>query len=264
MTPTGISLVVPTYNERDNIRPLVEELFGVLCPRQDIAFELVIVDDRSPDGTADAVRGIQSEYPVGLIERDAERGLGASVMEGFAASRYSRVGVMDGDLSHDPAVLPQMIEALATADLVVASRLAPGGTVDRWSFLRRTVSMTGTMLCRGLTDISDPLSGFFVCRKSVLEPLDGELISPGYKILLEILVRGDYAAVSSIPYTFRLRRNSRSKLCLREYRLFIRQLAAFYSQRRLGRVPAAPPRARRPGDSLTILEKRNLSHDQGS
>lgn len=228
MQTKSISIIIPTYNERPNVRLLVQELFAVVGAHSDLRAELIIVDDNSPDGTAQEALELQRNYPVRVIQRTGERGLGVSVMEGIEAARYPLVAVMDGDLSHDPSVLPEMIEACTNADIVVASRMEPGGTVDNWRLLRKTLSLCGIYLCRGLTKASDPLSGYFVCRKSVLKPLAGRLVSSGYKILLEILVRGCYSRIDSVPFLFRQRAYSKSKLCSREYFLFLKQIIYFY------------------------------------
>ncbi|HEC11941.1 MAG TPA: polyprenol monophosphomannose synthase [Acidiferrobacteraceae bacterium] len=222
-----ISIIVPTYNECPNIETFVTELFETLRPYRDIDAELIVVDDNSPDGTAAAARAMANDYPVKVICRSGKLGLGSAVMEGFAASKRPLVAVMDGDLSHDPAVLPRMIRALADNDLAVGSRFGEQSRVEQWTFGRKWLSLAGVAAARRLTGLQDPLSGYFCLRQSVLASMLHTLVSPGYKILLEIMMSKGVRTHQSFDYIFRQRQFSTSKLNFREYILFINQLMVF-------------------------------------
>ncbi len=221
----SISLITPTYNERENIPLLVEEVFGAVRDFPEIDLELIVVDDNSPDGTGDVAESLREHYPVQVVHRPGKMGLGSAVMEGFGQSKRDYLGVMDADLSHDPAVLPQLILGLREHDLMVGSRYNPGSRVERWPWYRKLISQTGVFFAQKLTGVEDPLSGYFFLHRRVIQNLS--LTSPGYKILLEILVKGSYSSFQQIPFVFRNRQFSSSKLNLGEYYLFTKQLLVF-------------------------------------
>ena len=220
-----VSIVTPTYNERQNLPKLAEELFEIVAKDPDIDLELIIVDDNSPDGTGEVADTLAKSFPIKVIHREGKMGLGSAVMEGFALSERNYLGVMDADLSHDPIIIPEMISSLKDNDIVIGSRFNAESTVENWHFVRKLTSQAGVWLARRLTKVSDPLSGYFFLRRSVLEGVS--LTSPGYKILLEILVKGKYSKVKEIPFRFRSREFSTSKLNSQEYFLFIKQLLVF-------------------------------------
>jgi dolichol-phosphate mannosyltransferase len=220
-----ISLITPTYNERENIPLLAEEVFTTVRQRPDIDLELIVVDDNSPDGTGEAAERLRDRYPIRVIHRAGRFGLGSAVMEGFRASDRPLLGVMDADLSHDPAVLPDLITQLERYDITVGSRYNPESRVEKWPWHRKLISQTGVFFARMLTGVHDPLSGYFFLHRSVIEGL--QLTSPGFKILLEILVKGNYASTLEIPFVFRNREHSSSKLNFKEYLLFTKQLLVF-------------------------------------
>ena len=212
-----ISLVVPTYNERGNIAALVERTGEALASTGE-PFELIIVDDNSPDGTADAVRALQGIRPwLRLLVRTKARGLSTAVMAGWDIAHGDVLGCMDADLQHPPEVLSKLVESLRTtrADVVVASRHVRGGGVSDWSLARRFVSWTATVLATmilpgTLGEVRDPMSGFFLLRRHVIR---GAVLKPrGYKILLEVLAKGDYALVREVPFVFEERVEGGSKI----------------------------------------------------
>ena len=248
----SVSIIVPTYNERPNIEALVTELFHVLRSYPEIDAEVIFVDDASPDGTADAARGMAAKYPVRVIERTAKRGLGGAVLAGFAASRRPILCVMDGDLSHDPALLPRLVHAMADHDLAVGSRFGSDSGVESWTFGRKWLSLLGVWLARRLTGLPDPLSGYFCLRRSVLGPMPARPVSQGYKILLEIYLAGAVRNPVSLGYVFRQRRHSTSKLNWREYLLFLKQLLVYG----LGR-PSVVKVSMRPG--ISRMQHRRVS-----
>ena len=226
-----VSLVTPTYNERENIAPLAEEIFQVVGDEPDIDLELIVVDDNSPDGTGEAAERLKGQYPLQVIHRAGKLGLGSAVMEGFRLSQRPLLGVIDADLSHDPAILPQLIHGLDDCDLTMGSRFGETSRVEKWAWHRRLISMVGVGLARALTGAEDPLSGYFFLRRQVLGDL--RLTSSGYKILLEILMKGHYERHMSVPFVFRNRQFSSSKLNSREHLLFLKQILVF-SLRKLG------------------------------
>ncbi len=228
--PIQISIVTPTYNEAENVALLAEEIFGILDDCSDIDAELIIVDDNSPDGTGAAADALCERYPVQVIHRAGKLGLGSAVMEGWSLSTRPYLGVIDADLSHDPAILPELIRSLRDHDLAMGSRFGATSLVEKWALHRRLISVVGVGMARILTGAEDPLSGYFCLRRQVLT--DGfQLTSSGYKILLEILMKGDHSTQRSIPFVFRNRQFSSSKLNWKEHALFLKQILVFSLQR---------------------------------
>ncbi|MEE3260129.1 MAG: polyprenol monophosphomannose synthase [Candidatus Latescibacterota bacterium] len=220
-----ISLITPTYNERENLPLLAEEIFGIIGAEPDIDLELIVVDDNSPDGTGEVAEKLQVDYPLQVIRRAGKLGLGSAVMEGFARSDRPYLGVIDADLSHDPAILPELIHSLREVDLAMGSRFGETSRVEKWAWHRKLTSQVGVGSARLLTGAEDPLSGYFCLRREVLEGF--ALTSSGYKILLEILIKGRYEQHRSVPFVFRNRQFSSSKLNLHEYLLFAKQILYF-------------------------------------
>ena len=225
-----LSLVIPTYNERENIELLLKRVHDVLNEAGQ-PFEIIIVDDDSPDGTWEVAQALVSDYPsLRVIRRINERGLARAVVRGWQEARGEILAVMDGDLQHPPETLLLLIEALEQegVDIAVASRHTEGGGVSRWNIIRRGISwgatLTATWVMPGtLAAVRDPMSGYFALRRSVIE---GNHLDPeGYKILLEVLGRGRYRTVKEIPYTFVEREWGRSKLGPRQYLEFGTHLA---------------------------------------
>jgi dolichol-phosphate mannosyltransferase len=210
-----LTVVVPTFNERDNVLPLVERLRAALA---DERWEAIFVDDNSPDGTATAVRALgASDARIRCIRRVRRRGLAGACIEGILASQASYVAVIDADLQHDEALLPRMLEAArgGGADLVVATRYAAGGSTGEFARARLLVSRFATWLVRRLlgVSLSDPMSGFFLIRRDAVEAMADRLPTQGFKILLEIAANAGAALrVAEVPYRFRERRAGESKL----------------------------------------------------
>lgn len=208
-----VSLVVPTYNERDNIVPLLEAIRGAMAG---LGLEVWIVDDDSPDRTWELASDYARSHPdVQVIRRTSERGLSAAVIEGFQRARGDLLAVMDADLSHDPALLPRLVDAVAGgADVAVGSRRVPGGGADNWPWHRQKASDLATALARWWlrAPLADPMSGYFVVRRAVFERVRGRLQPRGYKILLEIVCRAGAVKVVELPYVFRDRRQGVSKV----------------------------------------------------
>ncbi len=238
--PPLLSVVVPTYNERDNIAVLVSRVFGAL---DGVACEVIVVDDASPDGTADVVRDLAlADERVRLVSRAAKMGLSSAAFAGAEAAGGGYVCVMDGDLSHDPMELPQML-ALAQegAHVVIGSRFAPGGMLVNVSLFRRAVSFVTNVAARALNGLGarDVLSGFALCERRVLTNAPTRYSARGFKFLLEVLATQRELTVREWPIAFRDRRKGSSKATLREgwelVALCVR-LTAWRARRRLRRL----------------------------
>nr|MDO8062370.1 polyprenol monophosphomannose synthase [Candidatus Freyrarchaeum guaymaensis] len=220
-----ISVVVPTYNERDNLGELVSRLRRALSS---FPYELIVVDDGSPDGTGELAEELAEKYGnIRVIHRSGKLGLASAVVDGIRAARGDVVAVMDADLQHPPEVLPHMLREIeGGADLVVASRYVEGGRVEGWSKWRRLVSKTATLLARMLVPkagrVKDPLSGFFAFKRSILDGL--ELNPEGFKILLEIIAKARFQKLVETPYTFQARKRGESKLKTSEYINYLKHL----------------------------------------
>ena len=224
-----LSLVVPTFNESKNIAELIGQLAGVLDDSRVQSSEIVVVDDDSPDRTWELAQELLTHYPtLKVMRRRTERGLSTAVVRGWQAARGEVLAVIDGDLQHPPEVLIALYgEIQKGADIAVASRHVEGGGVSDWSLVRRIVSRTaqvlGLLILPGVVGrVSDPMSGYFMVRRSALE---GVPLRPlGYKILLEVLARGRIRWIAEVPYLFRERAQGESKLTTRVYLDYWRHL----------------------------------------
>lgn len=210
-----LSIIVPTYNEIDNVAALVDSLDQAL---PGVDWEVILVDDDSPDGTAQRVRELaRSDRRVRCIQRLGRRGLSSACIEGLLSSAAPYLAIMDADLQHDETLLPRMLERLRndSADLVVASRYMDGGEVGDWDSTRVMVSRFATRLGRLATKtaLSDPMSGFFMLQRSLFERAVRSLSGIGFKILLDILASiPEPVRLTELPYRFRTRQQGTSKL----------------------------------------------------
>ncbi len=224
----SLSVIIPTYNERDNLEPLMRE-FSILRDRWGGDFELILIDDNSPDGTGPRALdlGRSCGLTLKVVTRDGKKGIGSAVAEGVRASVGQFLCVMDADLSHPPQLIPDLVAALEGADGVIASRYAPGGRIMSWPIRRRVFSSVAKSMAGVLFDppCLDPLSGFFLFRRSALERI--EIRGLGSKPLLEILVAGR-PTVREVPYDFEDRRNGESKFAARDIMDFLRLLALLW------------------------------------
>lgn len=207
-----VSVIIPTYNERDNLEELFERIDRALNGRD---YEIIIVDDDSPDGTWKLARELGGRYPVRVIRRVKEKGLSSAVIRGFNEASGDIFVVMDADLQHPPEKIPELVGAIdAGADVAIGSRYVPGGRVRNWYWYRKLISKGAILLGRialpKIRGIKDPVSGFFALRREVVA--GAELNPVGFKILMEILIKGHYRRVVEVPFTFGLRRAGESKL----------------------------------------------------
>lgn len=220
-----LSVVIPTYNERENLGVLLEGL-SVYLAGLETGSEVIIVDDDSPDRTWEAAQGFRDPPGLRVIRRLDRRGLASAVMLGVRESRGDVICVMDADLSHPPEAIPRMVRRLGGRGVVVASRYVTGGGTEAWPASRRLTSWAGRVAVRPLVKVRDPVSGFFLFRKSVLY---GMRFRPrGFKLLPDILVRLGAGEVAEVPYLFRGRRRGSSKLKLRALVEYGIQVLEFY------------------------------------
>ena len=234
MLPAELTVAVPCYNERPNVAPLVAKLDAALAG---IAWEVVFVDDNSPDGTAAEVRRVARLDPrVRCIQRFGRRGLASAVIEGALCSSALYVAVIDGDLQHDETRLPLMLAALRSGDydLAVASRHVEGGDATGLSSrFRHRLSNTGTALAKRFLPVplTDPMSGFFMIRQPLFEQLAPSLTGQGFKILLDLVLSAEAPLrVIDIPSEFRKRVAGESKLDV----LVLTQFAGLLMDKALG------------------------------
>jgi len=210
-----LTIVLPTYNERANAAPMVARLDRAL---RDIAWEVIFVDDDSPDGTAEEVRAIGArDARVHCIRRVRRRGRASACIEGLLAAQGAYVAVMDADLQHDERILPDMLRLLREnqSDLAIGTRYVDGASSEGLAGIRQTISRGAGALARLLlrVNISDPTSGFFATRRELIDAVAPRLASEGFNTLLDLAsMPGLDLRISELPYTFRAREHGESKL----------------------------------------------------
>ncbi|MEP0889330.1 MULTISPECIES: glycosyltransferase [unclassified Leptolyngbya] len=236
------SLVIPTYNESQNITSLVTILSQLLEGTLGDRYELIVVDDDSPDQTWAIAESLRAQYPhLRVMRRQGEKGLSTAVIRGWQVAQGEILGVIDGDLQHPPETLLQLLKAVqAGVDLAVASRHVSGGGVSTWSLTRRILSrgaqLVGLVLLPDVVSrVSDPMSGYFMVRR---EAIAERPLSPlGYKILIEVLGRGNIDEVAEVGYVFQERQEGESKVTWRQYLDYLHHLLRLrVALGRLGRI----------------------------
>jgi len=235
-----LSLVIPTYNEKKNVGELVRQLTGLLDPVLGAAYELIVVDDDSPDRTWEHAAQLGASHPrLRVIRRQGERGLSTAVIRGWQAARGEVLAVIDADLQHPPEVTVKLWRAMERhADLAVGSRHVQDGGVSDWSLFRRMTSrgaqLLGLVLLPGvLGRVSDPMSGYFMVRRDAIG--DVALSPLGYKILIEVIGRGRIRNIEEVGYVFRERTDGESKVTWTLYVEYVRHLVRL----RLSTLPVA-------------------------
>lgn len=214
MGDLAFSLIIPTYNERENLEELISSSTNILNKLK-IKYEIIIADDNSPDQTWKVASELSKDFPsIRVIRRFRNRGLTPSVLEGMESAVGNILGVMDADLQHDISVLPQMLEECKSHDLVIGSRYTDSNTKNSLSFLRKILSKSGTFFARVLLGlkISDPLSGYFLVKRDVFKELSSDINAKGFKILLQIVGRNSNLKIKEIPYSFSERKKGSTKL----------------------------------------------------
>lgn len=225
---TRLSLVLPTFNEVRNIEPMIRRVTEILEGSQ-IAYELIVVDDDSPDGTWRRALSLSASLPrLRVMRRAHERGLATAVIRGWQASHGDVLGVMDADLQHPPETIPKLWSQIESgAELAVGSRHVPGGGVSNWSWRRRLISRTAQgigllVLPEVVGRLTDPMSGYLLVRRDKLA--DVALKPRGYKILIEILARSQVRTIAEVGYVFQERLGDQSKVTWRSYRDYLLHL----------------------------------------
>jgi len=224
-----LSLVIPTYNEGKNVQKIVRLLSQQLDAALPEAYELIVVDDNSPDRTWEIAQEIMPDYPqLRVMRRVEERGLSTAVIRGWQAARGEVLGVIDADLQHPPELLLKLWgEIKRGGDLAVASRHVEGGGVSDWSVIRRFLSRGAQtlgliILPEVIGRVSDPMSGYFMVRRRCIA---GRTLSPlGYKILIEVLARGKVPWIGEVGYVFQEREEGESKVTSKQYIDYLRHL----------------------------------------
>ncbi|NJK74867.1 MAG: glycosyltransferase family 2 protein [Richelia sp. CSU_2_1] len=228
-SPVYFSLVIPTYNESKNVPNIVEKLSQLLDGSIPGNYELIVVDDNSPDRTWEVALSLTANYPqLRVMRREQERGLSTAVIRGWQAARGEVLGVIDADLQHPPETLLQLLaEIQRGADLAAASRHVAEGGVSDWSVIRRFLSRgaqtLGLIILPGVVGrVSDPMSGYFMVRRSCIA---GKTMNPaGYKILIEVLGRGNIRWIGEVGYVFQERQEGESKVTGKQYIDYLRHL----------------------------------------
>jgi dolichol-phosphate mannosyltransferase len=207
-----LSIIIPTYNEKDNLTPLIKRVHQAL---KGIEYEIIIVDDSSQDGTIEIAKDLTSQYPIKVFVRREEKGLATAVILGIKRASGNIIAVMDADLQHPPEVLPRLLEAIkGGADIAFASRYIPGGGCPNWGLSRKIISKVALMISHILLPssrrVKDPLTGYFIFRR---ENVDVDKLKPiGYKISLEIMLVGSFKKIVEVPFIFEERSAGQSKL----------------------------------------------------
>jgi len=220
-----LSVIIPTYNERDNVPILINRIHALLN-KQD--YEITIVDDDSPDKTWAVAEQISHNFRnVKVIKRPEKMGLSSAFLSGLNYAKGDLICLMDADLQHPPELLHGLLKEISMgADIAVASRYVHGGVIEEWPLHRRIISRCAILLAHivfpKLRAVKDPISGYFVFKKEVI---NGVTMNPkGFKILLEILLKGDYEKVAEVPYAFKPRKYGKSKLSLKEVWNYLRHV----------------------------------------
>jgi dolichol-phosphate mannosyltransferase len=220
----SISIIIPTYKERENITPLVERIAGALTGRD---YEIVFVDDNSRDGTEELIDSLAKQYPVKIMVRKDERGLASAVVHGISHTDGGTIVVMDADLQHPPEIIPGLLDKMNNGvDIAIASRYIEGGGCGEWGPVRRIISAGAIILAHLLLPttrkVKDPMSGFFGFKRQVVA--GAKLRPSGYKILLEVLLEGNIQNVAEVPYNFNLRYDGESKLNAKQQIEYLKHL----------------------------------------
>lgn len=229
-----LGLTIPALREAANLPGLLDHIRRVLDPAG-IPYEILVVDDDSRDGTEEIVSAIaQADPRVRLLVRKGERGLSGAILHGWRNSEASILGVMDADLQHPPELLPKLLAAiLAGNDIAIGSRYTEGGELGDWNVVRRLLSAAAVWATWPIQQAGirahDPMTGFFLVRRACI---DGIQFQPtGFKLLLEVLVRGRIRSVSEVPFVFGLRARGASKANFKVGWDYARLLARLYADR---------------------------------
>jgi dolichol-phosphate mannosyltransferase len=227
-----LSIVIPTYNEKENIQKLLEKVYEEF-KKNKIKGEVIVVDDCSPDKTGDIVDNLKKKYEtLQSIHRKGKLGLSSAVLEGWKIAKGQILGVMDADLSHPADKIPELYLPIKNkeADFTIGSRYIKGGKIVGWDFKRKLMSKTATLMARVYTNVKDPMTGFFMIKKSVIR---GVKLNPkGFKILLEVIIKGKYKKIKEISITFVNRTEGKSKAGTKEIFWYLQNLYSYLPYKR--------------------------------
>jgi len=247
---TQVSIIIPTYNESQNILKILKSI-GEFLPKNILA-EAIVVDDNSPDGTGKIVENYLKDfkkitgYTIDVIHRTAKKGLSSAILSGIQQARGDTIVVMDSDFSHPPQIIPRMLDALKKyqCDIVIASRYVKGGKIRGWPLKRKLLSKLATVIAKKGLKVStlDPMSGFFAFKRPIIKGLKFDAI--GFKMLLEILVKTKGVKVWEIPYTFTDRQFGSSKVTLSTAIDYARSVWRLYRFGKSGRKQEKRPSVR--------------------
>ena len=226
-----LSLVIPTYNEKENIQKLIKKIQKEFKENK-INGEIIIVDDNSPDKTGDVLEELKKKQKneqrnLKIIHRKGKLGLSSAVLEGWKIAEGDVLGVMDADLSHPPEKIKNLFLEIkkGKADFTIGSRYIPGGKIKGWNFKRELMSKAATFLARIYTKVKDPMTGFFMIKKECIK--NKEINPKGFKILLELIIKADYKKIKEIPITFVNRVEGKSKAGTKEILYYLGNLIGY-------------------------------------
>ncbi len=226
-----LSLIIPTYNEKENIQNLLDLIYSEF-KKYKIRGEVIIVDDNSPDKTGEIVESLKNKYPsLQIIHRTGKLGLSSAVLEGFKLAKSDVLGVMDADLSHPVEKINSLYQEIKNgADLAIGSRYIKEGKIKGWGLRRKLMSKFATLLAIPFTSVKDPMTGFFLVKKECIK--DKPLNPRGFKILLEIILKGDCKKIKEVPITFTNRIKGKSKAGFSEIFYYLKNLLGYWKYRR--------------------------------
>ncbi len=207
-----ISILIPVYNEKENVNNLVLQLRKEMRNIEE-KFEIIFIDDNSPDGTGEEIKKLIKKYQnVHLLSREGKLGLATAVMDGLKISKGSKIVVMDADLSHPPEKVPELARALENYDVAIGSRYIKMGGVENWPVYRRIISFGATIIAKTILGISasDPMSGFFSVKRKILN--NTKISVKGYKLLMNILAKNKGLNICKIPCLLKDRQAGKTKL----------------------------------------------------
>jgi dolichol-phosphate mannosyltransferase len=229
-----LSIVIPTYNEKENIQSLIQKI-QIEFEKSSIKGEIIIVDDNSPDGTGDILEELKKKTKnLKIIHRKGKFGLSSAVLEGWKIAEGEVLGVMDADLSHPPEKIHELYNPIKNnqVDFTIGSRYAKGGEIEGWNFKRKIMSKGATFLARFFTSVRDPMTGFFIIKKECIK--DKTINPKGFKILLELILKADYKKIKEIPIKFTNRIKGKSKADASEIFLYLKNLFGYKKYIRKG------------------------------
>jgi len=222
-----LSLVIPTYNERENILQLLKKIQEEF-KKNNIQGEIIVVDDNSPDGTGKILDEAKIKIKnLKIIHRKGKFGLSSAVLDGWKIAEGEILGAMDADLSHPPEKIKELFWAIENgkADFAIGSRYVPGGEIKGWGIKRKLMSKTATLLARVYTKVKDPMTGFFMIKRTCIK--DKKINPKGFKILLELIIKANYKIIKEIPIIFTNRIEGKSKAGTKEIFCYLQNLIGY-------------------------------------